>query len=49
MACKLPHNAEEFQRYVKAEAENSDLDRQKAIVSVILKYETQKQLIGLLK
>ena len=44
MACKLPHTAEQFRQYIKAETENSDLDRQNAIVKVILKFEVAKQL-----
>jgi hypothetical protein len=44
MACKLPHTAEQFQLFIKAEAENSDVDRQNAIVKVILKFEVAKQL-----
>ena len=44
MACKMPHTAEEFQRFVKAEAEGSDRDRQKAIVGIIKRFEFMKEL-----
>ena len=44
MACKLPHTPEQFQLFIKAEAENSDMDRHNAIVEVIKKFEITKQL-----
>ena len=44
MACKMPHTAEEFQQFIKAEVEGSDEDRQKAIVEVIKRLEVKKQL-----
>ena len=44
MPCRLPHTAKQFQWYVKEEAKNSDTDRQKAIVDVILKFERAKRL-----
>ena len=44
MACKMPHTAEEFQRFVKAEAEGSDMDRHEAIVGIIKRFEFMKEL-----
>lgn len=43
MACKLPHTAEQIQKYIKAETENSDVDRKNAILRVILELEVVKQ------
>ena len=43
MACRLPHTAEQIQQYIKAETENSDVDRKNAILRVILELEVVKQ------
>ena len=44
MACKLPHTAEEFQRFIKAQTENSDAGRRNAIVDVIGNFEVARGL-----
>ena len=44
MPCRLPHTAKQFYWYIKEEAQNSDMDRQKAIVDVILRFERAKRL-----
>jgi hypothetical protein len=42
MACKLPHNVEQVENYVKKQVEIDDKERQYAIIEVIKKFELAK-------